>query len=174
MTWRRSLPWLVLFAALGAVGAGILGPLGGGGRSVSPGGRMEGRVTRVVDGDTVKVWLGGRPQTVRYIGMDTPETVKPNTPVQCFGKSASAENAHLVGGARVTLRLGAEPRDRYGRLLAYVYRGRDGLFVNAALVRGGFARTLTIPPNVAHARELGRLQAAAHAAGRGLWGACGG
>ncbi len=172
MTWRRSLPWLVLFAMLGAVGAGIVDPLGGGGESVSPGGRMEGRVTRVVDGDTIKVALGGRAQTVRYIGMDTPETVKPNTPVQCFGKSASAENQHLVAGKRVALALGAEPRDRYGRLLAYVYRRGDGLFVNAALVRGGFASILTIPPNVAHAGELHRLQGAARAAGRGLWGAC--
>ncbi len=133
---------------------------------------MEGRVTRVVDGDTVKVSLGGRRETVRYIGMDTPETVKPNTPVQCFGKSASAQNQHLVAGARVTLRLGAEPRDRYGRLLAYVYRRSDGLFVNAALVRGGFATILTIPPNTAHAGELRRLQGTASAAGRGLWRVC--
>ncbi len=154
MTWRRSVPWLLLFATLGAVGTGILGSLGGGDESTSPGGRMEGRVARVVDGDTVKVSLGGRRETVRYIGMDTPETVKPNTPVQCFGKNASAKNEQLVAGARVTLRLGAEARDRYGRLLAYVYRRSDGLFVNAALVQGGFATTLTIPPNTAHAGEL--------------------
>ena len=77
-----------------------------------------------------------------------------------------------MAGQRVTLHLGAEPRDRYGRLLAYVYRRTDGLFVNAALVRGGFGRTLTIRPNVAHAGELRRLQRAARAARRGLWGAC--
>jgi micrococcal nuclease len=68
--------------------------------------------------------------------------------------------------------VGAEPRDRYGRLLAYVYRRRDGAFVNAALVRDGFARTLTIPPNTAHVEELSRLESAARAAGRGLWSAC--
>jgi micrococcal nuclease len=66
----------------------------------------------------------------------------------------------------------AEARDRYGRLLAYVYRARDGLFVNAALVRGGYAQPLTIPPNVAHATEFRRLAAAARHAGRGLWSAC--
>lgn len=162
----------MLFATLGAVGAGIVDPLGGGDESPSPGQRMEGPVTRVVDGDTIKVTLDGRAQTIRYIGMDTPETVKPNTPVQCFGKRASAENHQLVAGRRVALRLGAEPRDRYGRLLAYVYRREDGLFVNAALVRGGFASILTIPPNVARTAELRRLEAAARAAGRGLWGAC--
>ncbi len=172
MTWRRSVPWLLLFATIGAVGAGVIGPLGGDGGSATPGARTEGQVARVVDGDTVKVSVGGRRETVRYIGMDTPETVKPHTPVQWFGKKASAENRHLVAGARVRLTLGAEPRDRYGRLLAYVYRRSDGLFVNAALVQGGFATTLTIPPNTAHARELRRLEGAARGAGRGLWRAC--
>ena len=83
---------------------------------------------------------------VRYIGVDTPETVKPGTPVQCFGKAASAYNHRLVDGQRVRLRFDAEQRDRYGRLLAYVYRARDGLFVNAALCRAGTRPTLTIPP----------------------------
>ena len=172
MTWRRSLPWLLLFATLGAVGAGIVNPWGGGGRSAEGGDGVEGRVTRVVDGDTIEVSRDGRPTTVRYIGVDTPETVKPHTPIQCYGKSASVHNRRLVAGRRVTLRLGVEPRDRYGRLLAYVYRRPDGLFVNAELVRGGFGRTLTIAPNVAHAREFRRLQGDARAARRGLWGAC--
>ena len=173
MTWRRSLPWLALFAALAGAGAGVLQPCGDGGGSDGPGGRRDARVTRVVDGDTVKVSLRGRSETVRYIGMDTPETVKPHTRVQCFGERASAQNKRLVAGREVTLRLGAEPRDRYGRLLAYVYRRGDGLFVNAALVRGGFARTLTIAPNVEHADELRRLQGTARAGKLGLWGACG-
>ena len=172
VTWRRSLPWLLLFATLAVVGAGIIDPWGGDRRSAEPGDRMEARVTRVVDGDTIEVSRDGRPATVRYIGVDTPETVKPHTPVQCYGKSASAHNRELVAGRRVTLRVGEEPRDRYGRLLAYVYRRPDGLFVNAELVRGGFGRTLTIAPNVAHAREFRRLQDDARAAGRGLWGAC--
>ncbi len=131
-----------------------------------------GRVVRVVDGDTIQVELDGRREKVRYIGVDTPESVKPGTPVQCFAKRASAFNHHLVAGERVRLVPDAEARDRYGRLLAYVYRASDGLFVNAALVRHGYAHTMTIPPNVAHAGEFHRLASAAHHAGRGLWSAC--
>ena len=129
-------------------------------------------MTRVVDGDTIHARVDGRDERVRYIGMDTPETVKPNTPVQCYGEAASAANRRLVAGARVELRLGTETHDRYGRLLAYVYRRRDGLFVNAALVRDGFATTLTIPPNDDHAAELGALERRARAQRRGLWTAC--
>ena len=130
------------------------------------------RVLRVVDGDTILVSAGGHQERVRYIGVDTPETVKPGTPVQCFGKRASAYNHALVDGRTVRLVGDAEARDRYGRLLAYVYRSGDGLFVNAALVRGGYATTLTIPPNVAHADELAALAGEARGAGRGLWSAC--
>ena len=172
MSWRRAAPWLVLFALLAAVGAGVLDGLGGGGGAVRPGADLSATVTRVVDGDTVHARVGGRDETVRYIGMDTPETVKPGVPVQCFGKAASAANRRLVDGQRVRLRLDAEPRDRYGRLLAYVYRRRDGLFVNAALVRDGFATILTIAPNVSHARDLRALERRARARRRGLWGAC--
>jgi micrococcal nuclease len=128
------------------------------------------QVTRVVDGDTVEVELDGREEDVRYIGVDTPETVKPDTPVQCFGPQASAFNHRLVEGRRVRLVFGAERRDVYGRLLAYVYLG--GRFVNAELVRRGLARTLTIPPNDRFAGELKRLEIAAARSGRGLWGAC--
>jgi micrococcal nuclease len=131
-----------------------------------------GRVTRVVDGDTIHVSVGGRDETVRYIGMDTPESVKPGTPVQCFAKRASAFNKRLVAGERVRLVRDAEERDRYGRLLAYVYRARDGRFVNAALVRRGYAVPLTIPPNVAHAKQFRRLAATARRKGRGLWSSC--
>jgi micrococcal nuclease len=172
VSWRRAAPWLVLFSLLAAVGAGVLDGGGGGGSAVRPGAGFSATVTRVVDGDTVRVRVGGREETVRYIGMDTPETVKPNTPVQCFGKAASAANRRLVDGQRVRLRLDAEPRDRYGRLLAYVYRRHDGLFVNAALVRDGFATILTIAPNVSHARDLRVLERRARARRRGLWGAC--
>jgi micrococcal nuclease len=172
VSWRRAAPWLVLFALLAAVGGGLLDGLGGGPRALHRGARIAATVTRVVDGDTVHARVAGRDETVRYIGMDTPETVKPNTPVQCFGKAASAANRRLVAGARVELRLDAEPRDRYGRLLAYVYRRGDGLFVNAALVRDGFATILTIPPNVSHASELSALERRARAGRRGLWAAC--
>jgi micrococcal nuclease len=130
------------------------------------------RVERVVDGDTVVVRVGGRSERVRYIGMDTPESVQPGTPVQCFAKAAAAENRRLVGGRAVRLVPGAEARDRYGRLLAYVYREPDGLFVNAELVRRGYARPLTIPPNIAHAAEIRRLARRARHSGRGLWSQC--
>jgi micrococcal nuclease len=126
----------------------------------------------VVDGDTVKVRMGGRLDTVRYIGMDTPETKKPNTPIQCFGKAASAYNERLVAGRPVRLRFDAERRDRYGRLLAYVYRRPDGLFVNAQLVRAGFARTLTFPPNVAHVGLFRTLERTARERDLGLWRSC--
>ncbi|HEY8583369.1 MAG TPA: thermonuclease family protein [Capillimicrobium sp.] len=133
---------------------------------------VEATVTRVVDGDTVHVELDGADETVRYIGVDTPESVKPGAPVECFAKLASARNAELVDGEEVTLRFDAERRDRFGRLLAYVYRGRDGLFVNERLVREGYARTLTVAPNVRHADRFARLAAEAREAGRGLWRAC--
>jgi micrococcal nuclease len=137
----------------------------------SPSG-VRGEVVRVVDGDTIRVDLDGEEQTVRYIGVDTPESVKPGTAVQCFAKKASERNAQLVRGTDVKLRFDVERRDRYGRLLAYVYRADDGTFVNAALVRGGFARSLTVPPNVAFAQRFAQLQREARQADRGLWRAC--
>ena len=132
----------------------------------------SGRVTRVVDGDTIHVRVGGRDENVRYIGVDTPESVKPGTPVQCFAERASAFNKRLVAGEQVRLVRDAEERDRYGRLLAYVYRTRDNLFINATLVTGGYAVPLTIPPNVAHAKEFRTLAAVARRKGRGLWSSC--
>ncbi|CAN5634074.1 thermonuclease family protein [soil metagenome] len=133
-------------------------------------GSVVGRVVRAVDGDTAVVWVGGRLETVRYIGLDTPESVKPGTPVQCFAHEASQHNAKLVEGKRVRLSFGAERRDIYGRLLAYVHRG--DLFVNALLLAGGYARTLEIAPNVDHAALFARLQARAEEKGLGLWSEC--
>jgi micrococcal nuclease len=166
MSWRSAIACLVLLAALVVLALDRLAPS-------DPGsGKASGVVTRVVDGDTVHVRIGGDDEAVRYIGIDTPETVKPGTPVQCFGKAASAYNHRLVEGQPVRLRFDAERRDRYGRLLAYVYRDRDGLFVNAALVRGGYATTLSIAPNTAHARQFSALERRARRGRRGLWRAC--
>jgi micrococcal nuclease len=138
-----------------------------------PGGRQQGRIERVVDGDTIIARLdSGARERVRLIGVDTPESVKPGTPVQCFALRASALTKSLLEGRRVRLVLDAEPRDRYDRLLAYVYRLPDGLFVNAELVRRGFAQTLTIPPNVRFAERFAALARQARDAGRGLWAAC--
>lgn len=169
---RRAILWIVVFAALAAAGGGLVSRGGGPQPAERPGERLEGRVVRIVDGDTIHVLVGGQREKVRYIGVDTPETHKPGTPVQCYGRAASAFNARLLAGRRVQLRTDAETRDRYGRLLAYVYRRPDGLFVNAELMRQGFARTLTIPPNIAHVEEFLRLQRAARDAQRGLWSAC--
>jgi len=134
-----------------------------------------GTVVRVVDGDTVYVRAGSRSFDVRLLGIDTPETVDPHRPVGCYGPEASAYTKHLLTARRVRLVYDRERRDRYGRWLAYVYLLRDGrpaLFVNALLVRAGYARTLSIPPNTVHASELAGLEREAALAGRGLWSAC--
>jgi micrococcal nuclease len=135
------------------------------------------RVTRVVDGDTFEARVGGRAEDVRLIGIDTPETVKPGTPVQCFGPQASRFTHGLLEGRRVRLVFGVERRDIYGRLLAYVHLGPagdppDSRFVNATLVRRGLARSLTIPPNDRFAPLFRRLELRAARSGKGLWGAC--
>jgi len=145
----------------------------GGGDDV-PAGDGRASVVRVVDGDTVEVRIGGREETVRLIGIDTPETVDPRSPVECFGHEASDRTkALLPAGSEVRMVADVEPRDRYDRLLAYVYRD-DGTFVNLALVEDGYASVLTYPPNVAHAPEFTAAAARARDDGRGLWGACGG
>lgn len=133
-------------------------------------GPVAATVVRVVDGDTIRVDLDGTDEAVRYIGVDTPESVAPDRPVECFGEAASRFNASLVEGERVRLEFDAERRDRYDRLLAYAYVGDR--FVNAELVRRGFATTLTIPPNDSFADRFDRLEQRAGRDGRGLWGAC--
>lgn len=127
-------------------------------------------VTRVVDGDTLEAQIEGDVEDVRLIGVDTPETVKPGEPVECFGPQASRFAHDLLEGEQVRFVFGAERRDPYGRLLAYAYL--DGRFVNAVLVRRGLARTLTIPPNDRFAPRLRALELSASRAGRGLWNAC--
>ena len=129
---------------------------------------LTGRVTHVIDGDTITVALGGRAEKVRYIGMDTPETKHPVKGEEPGGREAAAANRNLVLGKTVRLELDVRERDRYQRLLAYVYVGE--LMVNAELVRRGCAQAVTLPPNVAHAQELVRLEREARLARRGLWG----
>jgi micrococcal nuclease len=125
----------------------------------------------VSDGDTVRVRLsGGGEERVRYIGIDAPETAKPGAPAECFGDRARAFNARLVDGRTVRLERDAEWRDRFGRLLAYVYVG-DTL-VNAELLRHGYAEPLVVPPNVRNASRFGQLGREARDAGRGLWTSC--
>ena len=132
-------------------------------------------VVRVVDGDTLVARLGGRNENVRLVGVDTPETKDPRKPVQCFGEEAAQHlGALLPKGEAIRLERDVEPRDHFGRLLAYVYRRRDGLFVNLDLAAGGYASALTIPPNTAHTGEFVAAVRSARSAGEGLWGACGG
>jgi micrococcal nuclease len=166
--WKRGrLGSLVLLLAATLL---ILRPWEGDGKGNEGPAAVAAFVTRAIDGDTIEARIEGREEDVRYIGIDTPETVKPDTPVQCFGPQASAFNHRLVEGRRVRLVFGVERHDAYGRLLAYVYLGRR--FVSAILARRGLARSLTIPPNDRFAPLLRRLELRAARAGRGLWGAC--
>lgn len=134
----------------------------------------EGVVTKHVDGDTLHVTIGGRDETVRFIGIDTPETHGRGGLRECFGKEASKRTAQLLPlGTRVRLVRDVEARDRYRRLLAYVYRVSDNLFVNLELARQGYAAVLTYPPNVAHTSEFVAAAADARERNRGLWQRCG-
>ena len=145
-----------------------------------PPGFERGVVTRVVDGDTVEVRITGRAAgpgagraevgrtyDVRLVGIDTPESVKPNTPVQCFAKEASAATAALIESRQVTLVKDVEEADGYERLLRHVYFGDE--LVGARLVVNGYALAYTYPPNVRHADLFVRLEREARRQDRGLW-----
>ncbi|MFL5841688.1 MAG: thermonuclease family protein [Thermoleophilaceae bacterium] len=130
--------------------------------------RIAAIVTRNTDGDTF--WLSGIGK-VRIIGVDTPEVFGSS---ECFGRAASAFVKRLLPpGTHVTYRLGVDPRDRYGRALAYVWLA-DGRMVNALLAERGYATPMTIPPNVEYADRFVAAARRAREAGRGLWRACGG
>jgi micrococcal nuclease len=143
-------------------------------------------VPRVIDGDTIVVetvdsmtGIPGRQETVRYIGMDTPETVDPNKSVECYGHEASERNKELVAGKYVRLEKDVTDRDKYGRLLRFVYAIASSstdfsatTSVNIELVKEGYARVFTIPPNTEYKNELDTAAAEAKAAKIGFWGAC--
>lgn len=132
-------------------------------------------VVKVVDGDTIRVRIDGVEEPVRLIGIDTPETHGRGGLRECFGAEATRRTkALLPAGTPVRLVRDAELRDRYDRLLAYVYRDDDDLFVNLTLAEEGYAAAYTFPPNVAHADQFVEAAARAREAGRGLWSACGG
>jgi micrococcal nuclease len=138
--------------------------------------RDDVRVIRVIDGDTIEVAFGhGAVATVRYIGVDTPETVDPNRPAMCFGTEATTRNAELVGGRPVQLERDVSETDRYGRLLRYVWvTGPDGAtrMANEELVKWGYAQSSTYPPDVKYQPLFVAAQREAQAEKRGLWGAC--
>jgi len=149
----------------------LAGRLGGGDDPGSvdglalPGGAEQVTVERVVDGDTIVLAGPGR---ARLIGVDTPEVHGGD---ECFGREASAFTRREVDGRRVRFTVGREARDRYGRLLVYVWKA-DGRSLNGRLVAGGYARTLTIPPNDRYAARFADLSRRARREGRGLWGSC--
>jgi endonuclease YncB( thermonuclease family) len=132
-------------------------------------------VTRVVDGDTIDVAIGGRDERVRMLGIDTPEIHVEGGPPECFGPEAAGHTSSLLpAGTEVRLERDVVGRDHYGRLLAHVYRLPDGLLVNEELLRQGFARPLTIEPNHVFAERYVAATVAAEADGLGLWSACAG
>jgi micrococcal nuclease len=127
-------------------------------------------VVGVVDGDTIEVARGAETDTVRLLGVDTPETHHPTKPVECFGPEAATYTDEQLRGRSVRLETDIEERDRYGRRLAYV--SIDGERFNDELLRHGYARLLVIEPNHTHARAMLREELDAKRAGRGLWGEC--
>jgi endonuclease YncB( thermonuclease family) len=129
---------------------------------------VRAEVQRVSDGDTFVAMVRGRKERIRVIGVDTPESVSPNQPDEPFGEEASDFAKHYLDGETVRLAGDAEPRDRYGRMLAYVWL-EDGTFWNALLAAEGYAQQLTIPPNVTYERLFRRLVAEARREDRGLW-----
>jgi len=128
----------------------------------------------VVDGDTVVVQVAGQTERVRLIGIDTPEATGGFLPAECYGDEATAfTSALLPVGTEVRLTRDTEARDRYDRLLAYVYRSVDGLFANLEIAVQGYAEALVIEPNTTHASAFYAAAGQARDQGLGLWGRCG-
>ncbi len=129
------------------------------------------KVARIVDGDTIVVSIGGKNVKVRYIGMDTPEDVDPNKPVEPMSREAAAANEALVSGKTVVLEKDVSETDRYGRLLRYVWlhQGTTWTLVNLELVRRGFARAVSYPPDVKDDEVFASAEGAARSSHVGLW-----
>lgn len=165
MAFLSALVGLLASCGSGAVGRGAEGPTAAD-RAV---------VVEVVDGDTVELAFGTRRERVRLLGVDAPESVHPSVPVQCFGPEASAGLATLLAvGTEVRVERDVEARDRYDRLLLYLYLLEDETFVNRWLVANGLADTAFYEPNTTRSTELTRARAAARAGSVGLWGQCDG
>jgi micrococcal nuclease len=130
-------------------------------------------VATVIDGDTIDVVIRGRDERVRMLGIDTPEIHLDGAPPECFGPEAAAFTASLLPrGTRVRLERDVVGRDHYGRLLAHIYRLADGLLVNEAILRAGYAQPLTIAPNEVFAERYVAATVAAEADDLGLWATC--
>jgi len=131
------------------------------------------KIVKVIDGDTVDIALAGRTERVRLIGVNTPETKHPTKPIECFGPEASAYLTQLLPkGTTVRIERDVEARDRYGRMLLYLYLGSNDLFINLDLVARGYGTPMSIEPNTFHRNDFVRAAAQAEAANVGLWKAC--
>jgi micrococcal nuclease len=154
LSWAKRAAWLLLLALIVA-GCGN--------------GQGYFTVTRVIDGDTFVIKMQTKEELVRLIGVDTPETKGPGKEQEPYGVEAKDFTRRLLQGKRVRLELDVREKDRHGRILAYAYLS-DGTFVNAKLIAEGYARVMTVPPNVRYADLFLQLEREAQAAGRGLWG----
>ena len=141
--------------------------------TVTADGRVHGVITYVADGDTVTVRFGSTTEKIRLIGVATPETKHPTKPVECWGPEASAyTTALLPPGTDVYIMRDTEARDKYRRLLAYIYRTADNLFVNYELLAGGWGVPLSIAPNTAFETDFAAASYSAQQANLGLWAHC--
>ncbi len=134
------------------------------------------KVAKVIDGDTIQLETK---QKVRYIGIDTPELHDPRRPVECFGKEAYEENKKLIEGKTIILEKDVSDKDKYGRLLRYVYLPQEtkqttssGLMVNDYLVRQGYANAVSYPPDIKYQDQFRNAQLQAKTNNRGLWNLC--
>lgn len=130
-------------------------------------------VKEVIDGDTIDISIGGKTERVRLIGIDTPETKHPTKGVECFGPEASSYTEQLLPkGTALRVERDVEARDKYGRLLLYVYIERSNVFVNLDLVMNGYARPMVFEPNTAHMADFAQASTQAELRNVGLWQAC--
>jgi micrococcal nuclease len=171
---RRIVPCLLTVGAL--AGCDALGASATTTTVSAPGGlEANGVIDFVIDGDTVDVIINGNEERVRLIGIDTPETKKRDSPIECFGPEATEFTQRLLPvGTPVYIERDVVNRDDFGRLLGYVYRAADGIFVNYEIMRQGFVQPLTIPPNDIFAELFADAARAAEADDAGLWAACSG
>lgn len=174
-TSARDVPALVVaFLAAGVAVLVIRGGVADGTAPAAPRSAEEAVVVEVVDGDTLTVRFGGVEERLRLIGIDTPESVATDRPNECFGREASDRLAQLLPvGTTVRVERDVEPRDRYDRLLGYVYRSADDLFVNHDLVAHGFAEAKAYPPNTTHEPTFEAAESLARTHNLGLWPTCG-
>jgi len=127
----------------------------------------------VVDGDTIDIAIGGKIERVRLIGINTPETKHPTKGVECYGPEASAYTEQLLPkGTKLRVERDVEARDKYGRLLLYVYIANSNVFVNMDLVMNGYARPMVFEPNTAHKADFAQAATQAELRNVGLWQAC--